>query len=152
MLAISNILTFTALAGIGYSDFKEKQIALYWFLICAIGTVFTFFMGNDIETHLTTTGINFAFVMMQLSCLLLYIRVKYQSWDINQFFGYGDILFLVLMTLMFDTINFIILYFIGLFAAMFVGFAFKAKLTKIPLAGILSLLCLVFQIGKWIIK
>lgn len=135
-------LSVLLLIFIVYQDFKFHAIS--WFIFPLLFILHFVKTGDQISISSTfiITGINFLIVLLIYCCLVIYSSVKDKKLRIqlDGFIGLGDILFLLAVTPVFSSLNYIFYLLIGLITALIYApihiFLFKEK--TIPLAGILA--------------
>lgn len=147
-----DLLLLLALAGIVYEDFKYRAIHWWWLLILAGGIL------TCRPWSMAQVAINWGFLLSQFILLTLYFSIKQKSFTniIDQFLGLGDILFLLVIALLFSPINFLLFFVVSLLLTLFffLGyqylFASPSSPKTIPLAGALAtLLLLVLWMSEW---
>ena len=154
MSSLLVIILIGLLSVVIYQDFRNREIS--WFLIplLLIVGISNALLSIDFKEFLTYTGINLSMVILNLLGVTLIISIKEKKIKniINSYLGLGDILFFLVLTILFSPFNFII-FFMGsvLFTSLIYGGIIlfnKNKQTLIPLAGAMSLMliiALVFQ-------
>jgi hypothetical protein len=96
-----------------------------------------------------------SFIGMQLVILTLYFSVKNKKWIniTSGLLGLGDILFLLSIAVYLSVLNFLFFYITSLIAVLFTWLIWQrvsAKKNKyIPLAGLQSLMAILFLLGDW---
>ena len=142
------ILTIV-LSVIIYQDFKSREIS--WFLIPLLLTIgcTNALINIDFTSFLTYSSINLTTVILNLLGVTIFVSLKEKKITniVDSYLGLGDILFFLVLTVLFSPINFF-LFFIGsiLIISLIYGGVFlfnKNKETLIPLAGAMSLLLIV---------
>lgn len=146
MSNLLSILMISLLAILTYQDFKSKQIS--WFLIplLFIGFVTIALLRVQAAELLTWFGVNLLIVLLNLVGVTIIISIKERKVTniIDSYLGLGDVLFFVVLTVVFSPLNFMI-FFLGsilITTLVYGGFILfnKNKRTLIPLAGTMSLL------------
>ena len=134
-----------------FQDFKAREIS--WFLIplLIVGFVVLGLQRIGPEELLTYFGINFMIVALNLLGVTLIVSLKERQLTniLKNYLGLGDVLFFLVLTVVFSPFNFIIFYLgsILITALIYGGIMLfnKKKKALIPLAGAMSLL-LIFTI------
>jgi len=145
------------LAVVVAQDFKDRAIS--WFLIPLL---FIGFIANGLlQIHplelLTYFGINFMLVAVNLLCVTLFISMKEKRITniLKNYLGLGDVLFFLVLTVVFSPFNFIFFYLGSIFLTTLVygvlQLISKEKQRLIPLAGVMSLLLLVTIVAEQLI-
>ncbi|MDB5134663.1 MAG: hypothetical protein JWP37_1266 [Mucilaginibacter sp.] len=99
--------------------------------------------------------INLGFVIVQLFILTIYFSIKNKKWInvTSQLLGWGDILFLLSIAVYLSVLNFLFFYItslVGILALWLTWQVVSAKKNKyIPLAGLQSLIFIVFLASDW---
>ncbi|MEE1945900.1 hypothetical protein VRU48_12335 [Pedobacter sp. KR3-3] len=140
------------LLAIAYQDFKFR--AVYWWLFVLLMAGLSALMvlessAGSIGTNLLYNG---SFLGVQLLFLTLYFSFK-QKKLVNIFadyFGLGDLLFLLSITVYLSFLNYLFFYLFSLLAVILVSIGSrvlsKNSNPKIPLAGEQAILLLVFMV------
>lgn len=132
------LLTIATLAFVFYQDVKTRSI--YWFLPVTIGVLiyFTFPIApfwNDIL-------VNLGFLFLLFSSLTFYLSLKNKAFvnPFKNYFGLGDLLFLVALVTIGHPVFFMMLFISGTLFSLLLSITF-IDLTKknIPYAGFFSL-------------
>jgi hypothetical protein len=154
MQAILVFILIFLLGVVVVQDFKSRAIS--WFLIPLLFSgfiVYGLLQINAMEL-LTYFGINFMLVAVNLLCVTLFISIKEKRLTniLKNYLGLGDVLFFLVLTVVFSPFNFIFFY-LGsiLLTTLIYGVLFlisKEKQRLIPLAGVMSLLLLVTLIAE----
>jgi len=137
---------------ITYQDFRHRAIswwtplamlaAALWLATSAIG------MGDT----LSQWGINVLFLTVQWGLLALAFGLGRGQWKIfDHLMGWGDVLFLVCISALFSTVNFLLWYCMALVMSL-AGFGIYVlmsgkKESSVPLAGTLTICATIFIIG-----
>ena len=119
------IILMASLLVIFYQDQKDRMVDGWFFLIISIGFS---------VIHITTVGwlqfgIHSAFNVGIVLCMLLiltgYIKLRFQTFNLQSVFGLGDMLFLVAIAIGFATISFITLLVFGLIFSLVLHIVLK---------------------------
>jgi hypothetical protein len=95
------------------------------------------------------------FIGMQLAILTVYFSIRNKRWTniTAGLLGLGDILFILSIAFYLSTLNFLFFYIISLIAVLLIWLIWQrlsAKKNKyIPLAGLQSLVAILFLLGDW---
>ncbi|KAA3641108.1 MAG: hypothetical protein DWQ02_01060 [Bacteroidetes bacterium] len=145
------------LLGLAFQDFKSRKIDLWLLIVMGFLVLICAGLNNDLKTTLTQTGINLGFLAIQLLLVSLYFSMKAGGFVniADKYLGWGDIVFLVLITPLFSPLNFLYYYSAALFITLtfsFIYFMISPKPDKkIPLISGLSLtLVLVLVLSKFL--
>lgn len=147
---MDNLLLFLigiVLIIICIQDLKKRLISLFLliflFIICLI---YWYYNSYNFLQLLY----NISFILVNLTLLKMYtlIAKKEKTDDLIPGLGLGDVLFFIVITPLFSTVNFILFFISGLFVSMlahlFMSFFNKNKF--IPLAGYLALYLIGFTL------
>jgi hypothetical protein len=132
--------------------------AVYWILFPLLGLSFILLR---LAAHqpgpaiVRSSAINLAFLALQLLLVSLYFSARHKSWVniTRQLLGWGDILFLACIACYLSALNFLLFYMVSLIGAL-LGWLFwqllvTPKSKQIPLAGLQSLLLVLFLATDW---
>ncbi len=145
-------LSLVMLAIIIYQDFKFNAVSWYIFPMLMIAS---FFYGRSMAVtplYYYYILINFGIILIQILILTLYYLVRDKKVQLiaGTKIGLGDILFFVVLGLIFSPIWFILFLTTGMIITVLVHLIRTGKekkaYRKIPLAGYLALIYLVFFI------
>jgi Flp pilus assembly protein protease CpaA len=151
------VILVCLLGVVVFQDFKSRAIS--WFLIPLLFVGFIAYgllMIQPVEL-LTYFGINFMLVAVNLLCVTLFISLKEKRFTniLKDYLGLGDVLFFLVLTVVFSPFNFIFFYLgsILLTALIYGGIILinKEKKLLIPLAGVMSLILIVAIAAEQII-
>lgn len=147
-----NIILYAILIIVIIQDFKTRTI-VWWspILLLLIGIVIHYKHCSEFNIHYIL--INLTFFLIQLLGLTLYFSWKKKKW-INitkEYFGLGDVLFLIPLCLLFTPINLIIFFVVSLIITLISSFIYlfinKKNLNfTIPFAGIIAI-CFLLKEG-----
>lgn len=152
ILSIERILIILVLFLIFWQDFKKYEVRLWLypagFILLSLLTVVHIGLIN----YLIRVLQNGLFVFILMTIVWLYFRLKTDNANpfkfTDNFIGWGDILFFVLVTPAFDLFQFVLFLTVSSGAGItFSGihYIFKKSLQKIPLAGIMAINLIVFE-------
>lgn len=139
------IILIFLLATVTFQDFKNRAIS--WFLIplLFIGFIANALLKIEINELLTYFGINLLLIITNLLGVTLLISIKEKKIIniIDSYIGLGDILFFLIITVVFSPINFIAFYLgsILITTLIYGGIILlnKQKKVLVPLAGVMSI-------------
>lgn len=149
MIAAATILTLVLLMVVVYQDFYYRAIS--WLLLPALFVLLALLRSTQLpwQEMLTIFGINVGFTLFLLVGLSAYFSLKeLRLVNIAEgYLGSGDILFLLVLAVVFPTLTFI-LFTIGSFLLGILFFLFNQLRPKaeptIPLAGLMAALLVVY--------
>jgi hypothetical protein len=139
-----------------YQDFSERQIS--WPTLPALFVLFFIEAVTIKSTSLVLTSIafNLMFIVLQMILLSLWMSLRLKKWTniIDVYLGLGDLLFFVVLSCIFEPLNFIIFYLSSLMLTL-LGYACYRLLQKngtpeIPLAGSMAIVliaCIIFTLS-----
>ena len=123
----------TSLLVIFYQDQKERMVYWWLFLIAITG----FSSLHIVEVGWLQFGIHSAFniglVGLMLLILVGYVKLRFQTFDLQSVFGLGDMLFLAALSVGFATVSFITLLVFGLLFSLLLHLVLKNMKTKITI-------------------
>ncbi len=134
-----------------FQDTKERQV--YWFLCPLVGLCAGILLYQNTLSQLfyATIVINLAFVLILMTVIFLYSKLKLKT-SISNTFGLGDSLLFFALIFSFSSISFIVLFVFGLIFSLILHLLLKknSKHHTVPLAGYLSLFFAIVYISNWI--
>ena len=148
--------TLIILLLIFLQDWKGR--AVYWFLFPLLVILLIYIRSRPtifLPEFERSVLINMSFIGVQLVILTLYFSIKNKRWTniTAGLLGLGDILFLLSIAFYLSTLNFLFFYIISLIAVLLIWLIWQrlsAKKNKyIPLAGLQSLVSILFLLGDW---
>lgn len=158
------ILSFFAillLCAVVYQDLKSRQVSLFLLVALFTGLSGLSYLHNGLGQASLFFLINVLFTVLELLFIYIYLRLreKITSFsEINAFVGYGDILFLATVCLVFSPFNYILFTLAGTFCCLLFAVAYSwifqedAGKIEIPYAGILAGCLILLFIGKLFIR
>lgn len=136
-----------------YQDLRYR--AVYWFVFPILFVLLSWYVLQltAFDEVLINAAFNLGFFLMQLLLLSLYFSLKHKSLVniTRQFLGWGDVLFLVCITVCLSPGNYMVFY-IGSLILIAIPALIVNKSTsqqKIPLAGLQALLFAGTLIADW---
>lgn len=151
MVWLLYIITLSVLAVTFYQDYKYRAVS--WFLFPTMFT--TFLMLNIYKTSwmemMYHSIINFGFISLIFGVITVYFSLKYGK-IVNitkQLIGWGDILFLICLGVLFSPMNFMLFFTCSLFIIVVFSLFYKlysASEPQIPLAGLQAMFLIVLMV------
>lgn len=142
------VLYFFLMLAIFIEDFRHRGVT--WFLFPFYFSLnLASFYFDFLSWDLINTLLSLSFLFFSLFFVYIYFRLKSKGDFIflNKYIGVGDILFLIITSMIFEFNDFIVIYFFsllaGIFYWIFVFIKFKSDIT-IPLAGIQAVIVFLF--------
>jgi len=133
-----------------YQDINERLV--WWFLFPIIGLVsgVLFAHQTSLELFLYSILFNSSFILILLSILFLYSKLK-MGIHIQEAIGMGDVLLFFALTCTFSLISFITLFVFSLVLSLLLHIVLsKNKPPKtVPLAGYMSLFFAISYLANW---
>ena len=128
------------LAIIVIQDFKNRSI--HWFTLPLL-FIGLYFYRIDSITYADIL-LNILFIFIIIGSMILYLRFRQKEWvnPTHDFFGWGDILFLIAITPSSNFRNFMFLFIIGTVFSLILTLLirlFKANFEIIPYAGMFAI-------------
>lgn len=147
ILKLCIVLSFSVIA---YQDIRERTF--YWLFLPILGVSagilhFKLIMPEVFSLYL---AMNLLLTTVLLLVIFIYAKFKLHETFLHVF-ALGDVLFLLVMSLAFPTVSFLVLLVFGLIFSLSIHLLVKkhAKHPTVPLAGYLSLFYLLVYIGHW---
>lgn len=129
-------IVLLCLGLLAVQDFKSRLVSVWLFPVLALGGASWHMMQLGWLSFLIHGASNCLLVLC--SCLLLWGYAKKRGLGfLNQSFGLGDFLFLLVFALLFPTPTFLVLWFFG--TVLSLGLSILLKQKKVPYAGHLAL-------------
>ena len=140
---ILHIILIIWLCILAMQDFKYRAVSWYLFPVGLGILLLQAFQNEDGLFQIHSVGVNLGFVLLQLTVVTGYLSIKHRR-VVNickDYLGFGDILFLLVITLAFSPINFIIFTVLSLLFSLigFMLFSLYRKIKYIPLAGAMAI-------------
>lgn len=139
------------LALVAWQDFRFRAVTWVFFpLLFILSFTNTAFELGYAEAFFAWS-INTAFLVFNLLFVFLYLSISRRS-VVNftgEFFGWGDILFLVAVGALVSPANFIIFFIASLFLVVILALLFSKLRNSIPLAGLQAIFLLPVFIVNW---
>lgn len=121
-------------------DLKSRAVS--WIIYPAIFllTLYSQLRLIELEQLIIQFVINLIIIAIQISFLIVYLRITKRSWRelASKYFAWGDILFLVILGLSFPVYFFLCFLIISIFISILVSLILRFK--TVPLAGFQSIL------------
>ncbi|MDH4471097.1 MAG: hypothetical protein QE487_00735 [Fluviicola sp.] len=143
-MIIALIIACLLLGTIFLQDLISRSI--WWFLPPLLFGAFIAYRWNEFSW--LALGFNTAFIALLMGFLFIYIRFRFGKPELifKQYFGLGDLLFILALTPLLSFQQFILFFTVGTFSTLVIHgiiLLFK-KQTTIPYAGYFSLVTLVY--------
>ncbi len=154
MYVFINLSTILFLIIVFIQDIKQRLISAWLIPVLAVLLVIRAIGTITLPALVEFFIINFSFFFLQLFVLTLYVSVKNKKFVniVNTHLGIGDILFIIIMCIVFSPVNFMFFYIACLLLTLIgvVVYNVKAKQREIeiPLAGAMAgvlAACLLFN-------
>ena len=150
MVLLLKIVLITALFWILLQDVKERQV--YWFLfpIAGICCGILHYTSTLPELFAVSVLMNLLFVLLLLSVIFLYARLKLKA-RFKDVFGLGDLLLFVCLSVSFSTVSFIVIFISALIFSLLIHLSIRQKESKtsVPLAGYMSVFFICAFMAYW---
>ncbi len=157
MLYIKIVLLIVLLI-ILYQDFRFQAVSWIFFLIGFVLTMWISVKVDYLPDIFLNVVINTLFVLFQLCIIYLFTWIKYKQRKniFKSVFGFGDLLFLIMIIPLFSPLNFIVFFIASIIFSLLVYSIINwlriYKKQRVPLAGLQSLFLLVVIISQIFIK
>jgi len=133
-----------------YQDTKERLV--WWFLFPLVGLVCgtLYVFETSFKLFLYSVLFNSVFVLILLSVLFIYTKLKMKT-PIRKTIGLGDVLLFLALTCTFSLISFVTLFVFSLILSLLLHLILsKIDLQKtVPLAGYMSLFFAITYLASW---
>ena len=142
------VIVLLLLAVIVYQDFVSREVSAWCFLLLAIGFVYHHISCSGLEQFALNSMVNVGFCVVQFLLLTIYFSIK-NSQLVNitdNMLGLGDMVMLLVLCFVFTPLLFLVFFLISMMIAVFTGLYFQRKKQTIPLAGIQSVVLMVWII------
>ncbi len=151
------ILLLIVLLLISYQDFRFQAVSWILFLAGFGLILFNSVSENTLLNLFINASGNTILVFFQLGIIYLYSRFKLKKQNIfKSVFGFGDLLFLIMIIPLFSPLNFIVFFLCSVIFSLIGYFLLKAfkiyKNERVPLAGLQSLFLIIVLISQFFIK
>jgi hypothetical protein len=136
-------------------DMKHRAVHLFWFpivLVLTLSYAYPLVGWEALVRHLLVVAV---FLSIQAFLLVLYFMLKHKKWInmTDQYIGWGDVLFMVVIIPLFSPLSYILFYVVSLLITIMVVLMFqliRKPITFIPLAGIQSCFLMFVLVGhQW---
>lgn len=137
--------------SMAYQDFKFRTVGLWSIVLLSLGCGMWSVSTIGFLPMLWSWVTNLAFIGVQFALGALVIGLAKGEWKFfDRYIGWGDVLFLASISIMFCTVNFLVFYCTSLVVVLVLFLIydklFGAGETTVPLAGGLSLCVLAFLV------
>lgn len=140
------IPTVVLLLIVFYQDLKYRGVTWFLFPILTILLFLISFSSKNLSLILEHTLINLSFLAIQLVLVFLYLTIKKRKLikNFEDYFGLGDLLYLIVICIFLSPLNYFFYYTISLLLSLGMTSLFLIvrkdnTWVKIPLAGLQSL-------------
>jgi hypothetical protein len=153
-LVIFSILTFL-MGIIALEDFQFRHIRIIWLTSMACIVIVWKLLTKFAIDWLLDCLINFLLVFLYFLLVQLYYAVKTKKWELmfNKAIGFGDVFFIIILSLWLNPVELIFLLPLSLTFALMGHFFLQNDTANIPLAGWMAMfftswgwVCEVFEI------
>ena len=146
------VLTALILLWIAAEDFRSREVALYKLILSVVPGIIYFFISKETGKSIL---INFSFITLVFLVLFLYYRLIRREAFIDNKIGKADILILFVFAFWLSPVEFVFFYVLAFSATLLLTMVLllSEKVTRnarIPLAGILSVLFVVYYLLHFI--
>lgn len=140
MIVILQILLLCTLVMIFIQDIKERKVSLFLLLLGILFGGFLHFYAQNTMVFLSNIVMNLSFVVLIFLILWLYAKLKIKK-SIFSVFGFGDLLFFILLGVSLPMLSFLVVFVASLIFSLAIFLLLKKSLTKdtVPLAGFQAL-------------
>ena len=151
MLLAAQLTVMICLCLIAFQDFRHRAISWFLIPILFVGFVFVALQTSAWEDYWKELVFNLCVIIIQLVLLTMYMSVKNKKFVniVNSSLGIGDILFFVVLAVVFSPVNFIVFYIASTILTL-VGYGLfiiiKKEKTEIPLAGAMASMLLLLMV------
>lgn len=150
------IISLVILCILSFEDFKRHAISWYYLPILFVLLFIASLQYLSFKALLISIALNLVIIAFIYLMLVLYFSVKNRKiiFNINQYLGIGDTLFILCLLPSFSAINYVFYLVFGLFVALILGLIYqiRTKQKEIPLVGFLGIYySIIFVINKFIV-
>lgn len=150
---IATILTVGCLLGIAYEDFKNRSVHIYWF-IGLFGSLLGMVLASEAFDQVASRfAVNMVFCVLQLALLNVYFCLKERKWIwiFDRYLGWGDVVFIACVALLWDLRGFIIFTIVSIgFALLIYVIGMRKQTATVPLAGLQAIFLIILLFLEWI--
>jgi hypothetical protein len=142
------VVVLLLLAVIVYQDFVSRAVSVWCFLLLAICFVYHHISSSSLEQFALNVMVNVGFCVVQFLVLTIYFSIK-NSQLVNitdNMLGLGDMVMLLVLCFVFTPLLFLVFFSTSMIMAVVTGLYFHRKKQTIPLAGIQSVVLMVWII------
>lgn len=146
------VITMSFLAGMFYTDLKSRLIPIWMYLGLIIAMIVRAASLYDTSLLAINTGVNILSIMFLLGGVHLYYWMKNRRLIkiLDQYFGAGDLLFLLISAIYFSPLMFIVFQVLSIMLLLLIFGLYILvsgnRNTTIPLAGGQAILVLCFEL------
>jgi hypothetical protein len=143
-------ITITVLlVGVAWFDFKDRSIPVL-LLVGLIGLCLFRLLNQKGVGNVIDIGINCIILLINICLLVVWFKIRRKELSFfKDVFGWGDLLMLVLATLFFSPVFYILFLLGASITGLIVGFLinifFKQSKLGIPYAGVIAIILIVVQ-------
>lgn len=151
MTTVFQLALILLLGLIAWQDFRFRAVNWIFFPVFLLLAYFSTASEVGYQEAFLTTGINIGFLSINLLFVFLYLSIKNKT-IINftgDFFGWGDILFLVALAALVSPANFILFFIASLMLVCLLVLIIARLRNSIPLAGLQSVFLLPVFVVNW---
>ncbi len=114
-VVVSGVLV-VILLSLAYQDWKERQVSWLFFLPFSGVLIYQSMNVVTLRLFMQNFLFSFGYLIVQMALIWLYFRLKTKRkvTIINTYFGLGDLLLLLIFTLSFSAINYVIFLTLGM--------------------------------------
>ena len=150
------VITLIILAVIVYQDFKYFGISWILFPCVLISFISMVMINGNINTLLLNTGFNLGFLILLSGSVMLYVYIKEKGFkNISKYIGSGDLLFLLMVSVLLSPVNFILFNLASFMIILLVSGTvriFRKIPQRIPMAGFQALLLFIIILLSYILS
>lgn len=145
-MIVLKAIVMLCLGYICYSDIRYR--AVYWIMFPILAVELLWLKGHETGwvQIFSDAGYALVFLLLQLAILWIYFSIKHKKpIDLTKkHLGLGDVLFLIIITIYFSPVNYILFYIVSLILVLFYAVVAQSvkwiKDKSIPLAGLQAIL------------
>ncbi len=148
-----SITIVVLLSGVAWFDFKDRSIPVL-LLVGLIGICLIRLLSQVNIYAFFEIGINWIILLINISLLVIWFKIRNKELSFfKDIFGWGDLLMLVLATLFFSPVFYILFLLGASITGLIVGFLIKLFFEQskqgIPYAGVIAMILIVVQISDF---
>jgi hypothetical protein len=137
-----------------YQDWKYRSIHVFLPILILFSSYFIIKHENKLSNKIIL--LNLFFFLITLSILIIYMSIKNKQFlnPLQNYFGFGDLLFYISITPLFDLKNYVLFFILSMIFAICLQFILgkKMKHNTVPLAGFSALFLFIILVMDFLLS